>query len=81
MLDGHHASVCEDLLGEVVDQLAVDEAVDAVVDNVFHLHCHQGFGLGFQDTSTALEKKVEELTPGALIVQGRQITKVRVWKR
>lgn len=40
MLDGHDAGVGEDLLGEVVNELAIDEAVDAVVDDVLALLAH-----------------------------------------
>ena len=38
--DRHDASVGEDLLGEVVDQLPVDEAVDAVADDLLALLAH-----------------------------------------
>jgi len=38
--NGHHAVVGKDLLGEVVDELAVDEAVDAVVDDLHALLAH-----------------------------------------
>lgn len=37
VLDGHDAGLGKDLLGEVVDELAVDENVDAVVDYLLAL--------------------------------------------
>ena len=40
MLNGHDTSVCKDLLGEVVDELSVDEAVEALADDVLHLGAH-----------------------------------------
>lgn len=40
VLDGHDARIGKDLLGEVVDELAVDKAVDAVVYNGVHLAAH-----------------------------------------
>ncbi len=40
VLNGHDASVCKDLLREVVDELAVDEAVEALADDVLHLGAH-----------------------------------------
>mmetsp|Transcript_40486 Transcript_40486/g.96218 ORF Transcript_40486/g.96218 Transcript_40486/m.96218 type:complete len:301 (-) Transcript_40486:646-1548(-) len=40
VLDCHHARVRKQLLREVVDQLTVDEAVDAVVDDLLHLVPH-----------------------------------------
>ena len=40
MLDGHDAGVREDLLREVVDQLPVHEAVDAVADDALALVRH-----------------------------------------
>lgn len=40
VLDSHDASVREYLLREVVDQLSVDEAVDAVVDDLAALVAH-----------------------------------------
>ena len=61
MLDGHDARVCKDLFWEVVDELAVDKAVEALADYVLHLgshllllrllyvrhlHTSQGLGLG-----------------------------------
>jgi hypothetical protein len=35
-----HTCVCEDLLGEVVDELPVNEAIDAVVDDLLALLAH-----------------------------------------
>ena len=40
MLDGHDPCLGEDLLGEVVDELSVDEAADAVVDDLLALVAH-----------------------------------------
>ena len=40
MLNGHDTSVCKDLLREVVDELAVDEAGKALADDVLHLRAH-----------------------------------------
>ena len=40
VLNGHDTSVCKDLLGEVVDELAVDKAVEALADDVLHLGVH-----------------------------------------
>ena len=40
MFDGHDARIGKDLLGEVVDELAVDKAVDAVVYDGVHLGAH-----------------------------------------
>mmetsp|Transcript_31670 Transcript_31670/g.71199 ORF Transcript_31670/g.71199 Transcript_31670/m.71199 type:complete len:335 (+) Transcript_31670:910-1914(+) len=40
VLDGHHAGGGEDLFGEVVDELPVDETVDAVADDLAHLGAH-----------------------------------------
>ena len=40
MLNGHDACVCKDLLGEVIDELPIDEAVDAVADDGLYLGPH-----------------------------------------
>lgn len=40
MLDGGNARVSEQLLGPVVDELAVDKAVDAVGLDLVHLGLH-----------------------------------------
>lgn len=40
VLDSHDASIREYFLREVVDQLSVDEAVDAVVNNLAALVAH-----------------------------------------
>mmetsp|Transcript_23269 Transcript_23269/g.53775 ORF Transcript_23269/g.53775 Transcript_23269/m.53775 type:complete len:250 (-) Transcript_23269:126-875(-) len=40
VLDGHDASLLEQLLGVIVDQLTVDEHVAAVLDNAVHLRLH-----------------------------------------
>jgi hypothetical protein len=37
VLDGQHPGVREQLLGEVIDELPVDEGVDAVADDLGHL--------------------------------------------
>ena len=40
VLDGHHARLREDLFGEVVDELTVDETTDAVVDDLLAFVAH-----------------------------------------
>jgi hypothetical protein len=40
VLNGHDTSICKDLFREVVDELAVDEAVKALADDVLHLGAH-----------------------------------------
>jgi len=40
VLNGHDTSVCKDFLREIVDELAVDEAVEALTDDVLHLGPH-----------------------------------------
>lgn len=40
VLNGHDASICKDLLREVVDELSVDKAVEALTDDVLHLGAH-----------------------------------------
>ena len=50
VLDGHDLVVGEELLGEVVDELSVDEHVDPVVDDLLalgeHAFLHRGDGRG-----------------------------------
>lgn len=50
VLDGHDLVVGEELLGEVVDELSVDEHVDPVVDDLLalgeHALLHRGDGRG-----------------------------------
>ena len=40
VLNGHDTSVRKDLLREVVDELAVDKAVEALTDDVLHFGAH-----------------------------------------
>ena len=40
MLNGHDTGIGKDLLREVVDQLAVDKAVEAVADDILDLGSH-----------------------------------------
>ena len=56
VLDGHDARLREELLRVVVDELAVDEAVDAVADNAanFSLHALLLRGLNLGDLGHAV---------------------------
>src|SRR5271168_1615036 len=40
MLDGHDTSICEELLGPIIDQLSVDEAVYPMCLDLIHLRLH-----------------------------------------
>lgn len=40
MLDSHHTVLCKVLLGQVVDELTIDEDVDAVLDDLLALFKH-----------------------------------------
>ena len=40
MLNSHDASICKDLLWEVVDELSVYKAVEALANDVLHLGAH-----------------------------------------